>query len=72
MWRKYKAIQIKKQKKIFCLIKEQLDKKTKTSRDLFLNKKNLKIKMEKNEKPTQNLNDIGANKELIVKNYEDE
>ena len=47
MWRKYKAIQIKKQKKIFCLIKEQIDKKTKTSRDLFLNKKNLKIKMEK-------------------------
>ena len=72
MWRKYKAIQIKKQNKIFCLIKEQLDKKTKTSRDLFLNKKNLKIKMEKNEKPTKNLNDIGANKELIVKNYEDE
>jgi len=72
MWRKYKAIQIKKQKKIFCLIKEQLDKKTKTSRDFFLNKKNLKIKMEKNEKPTQNLNGIGANKELIVKNYEDE
>ena len=50
------------------IIKEQYDKKTKTLGDIFLyGKKNLKIRMDKKEKLIQNLNDIRANKELILK-----
>jgi len=65
-----KQLKLEKEKKLIQIM-EQFDKKTKTSEDLFLNeKKNLKIKMEKKEKLIQNLKDIGANKELILKNYE--
>lgn len=45
-------------------IKEQLDKKTKTSGNFFSMKKN-------KEKFIQNLNNIGVNKKLILKNDED-